>query len=92
MTERDIGREILEGIREIKAHERGEAALRTIRIEGPDPRAIRERLGLNQDAFAALLGVTRRTLEGWEQGRHQPRGPALTLLRVASTHPDALRF
>ena len=91
MSERDIGQEILDGIREIKAHARGEAALRTIEIADPDPRTIRERLGLSQDAFAALLGVSRRTLEGWERGRHQPRGPALALLRVASSHPDALR-
>ncbi|NEV62022.1 helix-turn-helix domain-containing protein [Thiorhodococcus minor] len=89
--ERDIGREILAGIREIKAHQRGEVELRTHEVSEPDARAIRERMGLTQDAFAALLGVSRRTLEGWEQGRRQPRGPALALLRVASRHPEALR-
>ncbi|AFL74896.1 helix-turn-helix domain-containing protein [Thiocystis violascens] len=91
MTERDIGQEILDGIREIKAHQRGEVTLRTLEVADPDARAIRQRMGLTQDAFAALLGVSPRTLEGWEQGRRQPRGSALALLRVAANHPEALR-
>lgn len=91
MSQRDIGREILDGLREIKAHQRGELALRTFEVSTPDARAIRERMGLTQEAFAALLGVSRRTLEGWEQGRRHPRGPALALLRVAARHPEALR-
>lgn len=91
MSERNIGREILDGIREIKAHQRGEVTLRTIEVTEPDARATRERLGLTQEAFAALLGVSRRTLAGWEQGRHHPRGPAMALLRIAARHPEALR-
>ncbi len=91
MSKRDIGQEILDGIREIKAHQRGELTLNTREVSEPDARAIRQRMGLTQDAFAALLGVSARTLEGWEQGRRHPRGPALALLRVASNHPEALR-
>lgn len=91
MSKRDIGQEILDGIREIKAHQRGELTLQTREVSEPDARAIRQRMGLTQDAFAALLGVSARTLEGWEQGRRHPRGPALALLRVASNHPEALR-
>ena len=41
--------------------------------------------------FAKLLGVSKRTLEQWEQGRRQPSGAAKTLLRVAELHPEALR-
>ena len=47
--------------------------------------------GLSQSAFAALLGVSARTLQDWEQGRRQPTGAAQTLLRVAVAHPEALR-
>jgi putative transcriptional regulator len=47
--------------------------------------------GLSQSAFAALLGVSTRTLQDWEQGRRQPTGAAQTLLRVAVAHPEALR-
>jgi putative transcriptional regulator len=46
--------------------------------------------GLSQSEFAALLGVSVRTLQGWEQGRKQPSGAARTLLAIASTNPRAV--
>ena len=50
----------------------------------------RQRLGLSQDTFAALLGVSVGTLRGWEQGRRQPTRAARVLLRVAAQHPEAV--
>jgi DNA-binding transcriptional regulator YiaG len=32
-----------------------------------------------------------RTLRGWEQGAHKPRGPARLLLVIADKHPDVIR-
>ena len=52
--------------------------------------AARARTGLSQAQFARILGVSKRTLEGWEQGRHVPAGAARTLLKVALKRPDAL--
>jgi putative transcriptional regulator len=46
--------------------------------------------GLTQAQFAAMLGVSQRTLEQWEQGRRTPRGAAKTLIRVAVLHPEIL--
>jgi putative transcriptional regulator len=86
MAKRDIGQEILDGIRAIK---RGEG--KRYEIEEPDVKAIREHVGLSQSAFAALLGVSVRTLQDWEQGRRKPTGPARSLLRIAEKHPEALR-
>ena len=84
--QRDIGQELLDSIREIKA-----GGGKRTRIEIPeDVKAIRERLDLSQSAFAALLGVSKRTLQDWEQGRRKPRGPACSLLRIADHHPEAL--
>lgn len=83
---RNIGQEILDGIRAIKA---GKGKRRTVEIT-QDVQSIRERMGLSQSAFAALLGVSSRTLQDWEQGRRQPTGPARSLLRVADRHPEAL--
>jgi len=50
----------------------------------------RQQLGLSQDTFAALLGVSSGTLRGWEQGRRQPTRAARVLLRVATKHPEVV--
>lgn len=63
---------------------------RTFIIEDPDPKAIRERLGLSQSRFASIIGVSVRTLQNWEQGRREPEGPAKALLRVVDREPQAV--
>jgi len=85
-TKRNLGEELLEGIKAIK---RGEGKRRTIKLPS-DVKIIREKTGLSQSAFAALMGVSVRTLQDWEQGRRNPSGPAYALLRVAERHPEAL--
>jgi putative transcriptional regulator len=81
---RDIGNEILEGIRELKRGESG----RVTNI--PAVSEIRNKTGLSQSRFAELLGVSVRTLQDWEQGRRAPSGAARTLLLVADKNPTAL--
>jgi len=81
---RNIGREILEGLRELKRGEYGRVT--TI----PSVTSIREKTGLSQARFAQLLGVSVRTLQDWEQGRRAPSGAAKTLLMVADKNPRAL--
>ncbi len=89
MAERDIGQEVLDGIREIKAHKAGEKTLRTRTLKEPaSPRVIRARLNLSQSAFAGLMGVSLRTVQDWEQGRRKPSGPAVALLRIAEQRPE----
>ena len=82
---RNIGLEILEGIREIKRGEHGRV------INVPSVSTIRESTGLSQSRFAQLLGVSVRTLQEWEQGRRVPSGAARTLLIIAAKNPQALR-
>lgn len=53
-------------------------------------RGLRERFGLSQTQFAALLGISAGTLRNWEQGRRAPEGAARVLLRVAAKHPQAV--
>ncbi len=84
-SKRNIGLEILEGIREIKRGEHGRV------INVPSVAAIREGTGLSQSRFAQLLGVSVRTLQEWEQGRRAPSGAARTLLTIAAKNPRALR-
>jgi putative transcriptional regulator len=59
-------------------------------INNPDPKRIREKLGLSQNKFARMLGISLSTLQNWEQGRREPDGPAKVLLNVAARYPDAV--
>ena len=89
MSNRDIGQEILEGIREVRAHKAGEKALPTHTLRKPaPPQIIRANLKLSQSAFAGLMGVSVRTVQDWEQGRRKPSGPAVALLRIAEQKPE----
>jgi len=81
---RDLGREILDGVREITRGQHGRVT------NVPSVSSIRESTGLSQSRFAQLLGVSVRTLQDWEQGRRAPSGAARTLLLIASKNPHAL--
>ena len=74
----------------VKQMRRGQAAHVT-KVKLSEAAEARARVGLSQQAFAILLGVSPRTLQDWEQGRREPTGAAKTLLRVAVTHPEVLR-
>ncbi len=84
VARRNIGMEILRGLRELKRGEVGRV------VNVPSVAAIRERTGLSQTQFAVLLGVSVRTLQEWEQGRRAPSGAARTLLLVAAKNPRVL--
>ncbi len=83
-SKRNIGVEILQGLRELKRGEHGRV------INVPNITRIRGKTGLSQARFAQLLGVSVRTLQDWEQGRRAPSGAAKTLLMVADKNPQAL--
>ena len=81
---RNIGQEILSGLREIKRGEHGRI------ITVPDIAKTRAKVGLSQTQFAQLMGVSVRTLQDWEQGRRRPSGAARTLLIIADKNPQAI--
>jgi putative transcriptional regulator len=58
---------------------------------GDDVAALRRFVGLSQARFAKALGISLHTLRNWEQGRRQPEGPAIALLRIAARHPRLIR-
>ena len=79
---RDLAADLLQSVREMKAGH--------VQVVSSPVIEARKRTGLSQSQFAALMGVSVRTLQGWEQGRKQPSGAARTLLAIASTNPKAL--
>ena len=81
-AKRDLAAELLQSVREMKAGQ--------VQVVSSPVIEARKKTGLSQSRFAALLGVSVRTLQGWEQGRKQPSGAARTLLAIASTNPKAL--
>ena len=81
---RNIGAEILQGLREIKRGQIGRV------VNVPDVAKTREKTGLSQARFAQLLGVSVRTLQDWEQGRRAPSRAARTLLMIAAKNPLTL--
>jgi putative transcriptional regulator len=75
-AKRDLAADVLQAVREMKALTSVTSA--------------RMKTGLSQMQFAELMGVSVRTLQGWEQGRKNPSGAARTLLTIASTNPKAV--
>ena len=86
-SKRDLAAELLQAVREMKA---GKPA-RVHHIKVPEIVEARTRTGLSQQQFAAVLGVSPRTLEGWEQGRRKPTGAARSLIKIARRRPEVLR-
>ena len=86
---KELFEELLESVKQAVAIEQGEMKpSRSFRIS---PRnevtRVRAKLGLSQNKFAALLGISSSTLKNWEQGRRHPTGAAKVLLKVANRHP-----
>lgn len=79
--------DLLQSVKEMNAGKKA----RTHQVEVSTAVEARNKVGVSQSAFAALLGVSKRTLQEWEQGRKEPSGAAKTLLQIALQHPETLR-
>ena len=79
---RDLEAELIESVRQMSEGKTSVAYSPVI--------AARKASGLSQAQFAVLLGVSVRTLQGWEQGRRQPTGAAKTLIAIAQKNPEIL--
>jgi putative transcriptional regulator len=113
-AKRDIGAELLQSVRDLKAgrwgrkttiETRADGSVRR-RVELPSGKVARDEIvtgarwallsarsssGLSQADFADALGVSKRTLENWEQGRAEPTGPAKVLLNLVAKYPDTVK-
>ena len=81
-AKRDLATDLMQAVHEMKAGK--------LKVVSSPVADARQRTGLSQSQFATLMGVSVRTLQGWEQGRKQPSGAARTLIAIASKNPKAL--
>lgn len=82
---------IMRGLEEATVYSRGEADTTKYRAHAPaavDVAAIRSKLGLTQEAFAARFGFSKGAVRDWEQGRKFPEASARILLKVIEKRPD----
>lgn len=56
----------------------------------PTVRALRKKLNLTQEEFAARFHLPLGTVRDWEQGAHRPDKAAQVLLAVIEKDPDAV--
>ena len=83
--------ELLASIEEAGEIMRGETeASRIHKFPEPNVKAIREDIGFSQSKFAALIGVSIRTIQNWEQGHRHPTGPARVLLKLVQSDPESV--
>ena len=85
-AKRNIGEELLEAIRDVKAGRHGA----TYAVEPNEIVATRVKCGLSQTQFAKALNISSRTLQQWEQGRRRPSGATEALLKIVAKHPEVL--
>ena len=86
-SKRNIGEELLQAVRDIKAGRVG----RVSTVEISPLASARLKLGLSQSEFATMLGVSLRTLQEWEQGRRKPSGAAKSLITIAIKKPEVIK-
>jgi putative transcriptional regulator len=86
-AKRNLGKELLQSVREMKADHRG----RVHKVKMPPIVEARLKSELSRAQFARLLGIPVHTLRDWEQGMREPVGAAKTLILIAARRPEVLR-
>jgi len=87
--EKNMFEELMSSVNEMDQIVKGnKKAARSFDYPEPQVKVIREKIGLSQSRFASLIGVSKRTLENWEQGRRHPTGRAKARLRILDVDPE----
>jgi putative transcriptional regulator len=82
---------IKRGLLEAIEHAEGRATETIVHRPRPvDVKALRAKVGMTQEQFAARFGFSTATLRHWERGDRTPQGPALVLLNVIERNPAAV--
>lgn len=88
------GSRILKSARQALAYAKGTAETHQYGVHIPDQldvKAIRRKVCMSQEEFARHFGVSKRTIQDWEQHRRLPSGPSRAFLVVIDREPEAVR-
>ena len=79
---------IMQGLNDAIAYEKGESAARSARVtiaplpevSADEVKELRHSLKMTQSTFAAVMGVSNKTVEAWEKGTNSPAGTARRMI------------
>ena len=86
-----FGTDLIEGMKLVAAHQRGEVELEQVWPKPIDVKAIRRRVKMSQAEFSRAYGISKRALQEWEQGGRQPDSAARAYLTVIAKEPSVVR-
>ena len=88
----EFDKQLIAGMEEVVAHIKGEPNNgRTTIVEFANAKSIREGLGMSQAVFSRAYGIPLKTLQHWEQRRHNPDRTASAYLWTIEEFPDQVR-
>lgn len=88
---RSFGADLIEGMKQVAAHQRGKIELEQVWPKPIDVKAIRKRVKMSQAEFSRAYGISKRALQEWEQGGRQPDSAARSYLTVIEKVPAVVR-
>jgi putative transcriptional regulator len=86
-----FGADLIEGMKLVRAHQRGKVELEQVWPRPVDVKAIRKRVKMSQSEFSRAYGISKRALQEWEQGGRQPDSAARAYLSVIAKEPVLVR-
>lgn len=89
-----VAERLKRGLQQAIAFMDGTADISQYRVHIPreiDVRAIRKKLKMTQEEFAAVFGFSINTLRHWEQGKRVPEGPTRAYLLVIDRAPKTVQ-
>ena len=99
-SNKNVFESIMTGLNEAVEYEKGNITAKksTLTVEplpemsAEDIKSIRKEIGLTQAMFAAVIGVSTKTVEAWESGTNRPIGPARRMLSIIKFNPVILKL
>ena len=86
-----LGADLIEDMKLVLAHQRGQVELEQVWPKPIDVKAIRKKVKMSQAEFSRAYGIAKRALQEWEQGGRQPDSAARAYLTVIAKEPAAVR-